>query len=157
MRLRDLCNSSALSEFLTTRNQTAAMDYEAFVCALPKEKLLAAEKSFRANLNPLKPLQVSSLAPPVRVCHWHSDVFHVFQSRNSSLHFQDCLEAIRKKKDGWSLLREHEQHCFFLSFLPFPFSLLLAEHKCVWSAVQFVKRKVFMLHDNKQALVVPVF
>uniref|UniRef100_A0A8D2Q2M8 P-type phospholipid transporter n=1 Tax=Zosterops lateralis melanops TaxID=1220523 RepID=A0A8D2Q2M8_ZOSLA len=65
MRLRDLCNGSASLEFLTTQNQTAAMDSEAFICTLSKEKLHAAEQSFRANLNPLKPLQVSSLAPPL--------------------------------------------------------------------------------------------
>ncbi|NXV83242.1 ABCA1 protein, partial [Atlantisia rogersi] len=57
MRLRDLCNSSKLSEFLTIRNQTVAMDSQAFICTLPKEKLHAAEQLFRANLNPLKPLQ----------------------------------------------------------------------------------------------------
>ena len=66
MRLRDLCNSSTLSEFLTIQNQTVAMDSEAFICTLPKEKLHAAEQAFRANLNPLKPLQVSLLVPPVR-------------------------------------------------------------------------------------------
>ncbi|GAB0205031.1 phospholipid-transporting ATPase ABCA1 [Grus japonensis] len=57
MQLRDLCNSSTLSEFLTIQNRTAAMDSEAFICSLPKEKLHAAEQAFRANLNPLKPLQ----------------------------------------------------------------------------------------------------
>ncbi|XP_074669903.1 phospholipid-transporting ATPase ABCA1 isoform X3 [Strix aluco] len=57
MRLQDLCNSSTLSEFLTIQNQTAAIDSDAFVCTLPKEKLHAAEQAFRANLNPLKPLQ----------------------------------------------------------------------------------------------------
>uniref|UniRef100_A0A8B9F4L1 P-type phospholipid transporter n=1 Tax=Amazona collaria TaxID=241587 RepID=A0A8B9F4L1_9PSIT len=57
MRLRDLCNGSALSEFLTIQNQTVAMDSEAYICTLPKEKLHAAEQAFRANLNPLKPLQ----------------------------------------------------------------------------------------------------
>uniref|UniRef100_A0A8D2MI87 ATP binding cassette subfamily A member 1 n=1 Tax=Zonotrichia albicollis TaxID=44394 RepID=A0A8D2MI87_ZONAL len=61
MRLRDLCNSSTSSEFLTIQNQTAAMDSEAFICTLSKEKLHAAEQAFHANLNPLKPLQVSSL------------------------------------------------------------------------------------------------
>ncbi|RMC22299.1 hypothetical protein DUI87_00611 [Hirundo rustica rustica] len=57
MRLQDLCNSSTLSEFLMAQNQTAAMDSEAFICSLSKEKLHAAEQAFRANLNPLKPLQ----------------------------------------------------------------------------------------------------
>lgn len=33
------------------------MDSEAFLCTLPKETLHAAELAFRANLNPLKPLQ----------------------------------------------------------------------------------------------------
>lgn len=66
MRLRDLCNSSMLSEFLTIQNQSVAMDSEAFLCALPKEKLLAAEQAFRANLNPLKPLQVSLIVELVR-------------------------------------------------------------------------------------------
>lgn len=99
MRLRDLCNGSTSFEFLTTQNQTAPKDSEAFICTLSKEKLHAAEQSFRANLSPLKPLQVSSLAPPVRVCYWNSDIFCVFQSRDSSLHFQNCLEAIRKKKE----------------------------------------------------------
>lgn len=153
MRLRDLCNSSTSTEFLTIQNHTAATDSEALICTLSKEKLHAAEQAFRANLNPLKPLQVSSLAPAARVCHWHSDIFQGFQSRNSSLHFQNCLEAVRKKKDGQSLSREHEQHCFFLSF--FLFSLLLAEHKCVWFAVQFFKRRVFMLCRNKKALGCP--
>lgn len=66
MRLRDLCNSSKLSEFLTIQNQTVAVDSEAFICTLPKEKLHAVEQAFHANLNPLKPLQVSPLVPPVR-------------------------------------------------------------------------------------------
>lgn len=69
MQLRDLCNSSTLSEFLTIQNQTAAMDAEAFICTLPREKLHAAEQAFRANLNPLKPLQVSPVVPPVRGYH----------------------------------------------------------------------------------------
>lgn len=55
-----------LSEFLTIQNQSVAMDSEAFLCALPKEKLLAAEQAFRANLNPLKPLQVSLIVELVR-------------------------------------------------------------------------------------------
>ncbi|NWX42570.1 ABCA1 protein, partial [Steatornis caripensis] len=57
MGLRDLCNSSTLSEFLTIQNQTVAMDSEAFICTLPKEKLRAVEQAFHANLNPFKPLQ----------------------------------------------------------------------------------------------------
>lgn len=63
MRLRDLCNRSALFEFLTIQNQTVAMDSEAYICTLPKERLHAAEQAFRANLNPLKPLQVSPRVP----------------------------------------------------------------------------------------------
>lgn len=52
-----------------------AMDSEAYICTLPKGKLHAAEQAFRANLNPLKPLQVSMLVPPVRGYRWHSDIF----------------------------------------------------------------------------------
>ncbi|KAM6034462.1 phospholipid-transporting ATPase ABCA1 isoform 3-T5 [Chlamydotis macqueenii] len=78
MRLRDLCNSSMLFQFLTIQNQTAAMDSEAFMCTLPKEKLQAAEQAFRANLNPLKPLQR-------RI------------SLNSSLHdLSETVEALRE-------------------------------------------------------------
>lgn len=69
MQLQDLCNSSTLSEFLTIPNRTVAMDSEAYICTLPKGKLHAAEQAFRANLNPLKPLQVSMLVPPVRSYH----------------------------------------------------------------------------------------
>uniref|UniRef100_A0A8C2TQN9 P-type phospholipid transporter n=1 Tax=Coturnix japonica TaxID=93934 RepID=A0A8C2TQN9_COTJA len=61
MQLQDLCNSSVLSEFLTIQNRSVAMDSEAFLCTLPKETLHGAELAFRANLNPLKPLQVSPL------------------------------------------------------------------------------------------------
>uniref|UniRef100_A0A672UVX1 P-type phospholipid transporter n=1 Tax=Strigops habroptila TaxID=2489341 RepID=A0A672UVX1_STRHB len=57
MQVQDLCNRSALSEFLTIQNQMVAMDSEAYICTLPKEKLHAAEQAFRANLSPLKPLQ----------------------------------------------------------------------------------------------------
>ncbi|OXB73735.1 UNVERIFIED_CONTAM: hypothetical protein H355_007406 [Colinus virginianus] len=57
MQLRDICNSSALSEFLTIQNQSVAMDSEASLCTLPEETLRAAELAFQANLNPLKPLQ----------------------------------------------------------------------------------------------------
>lgn len=72
MRLQDLCN---ISEFLTMQNETVAKDSEAFICTLPKEKLHAAGEVFRANLNPLKPLQVSLLVTPMRGCHRHHDVF----------------------------------------------------------------------------------
>lgn len=75
MRLRDLCNGSTSPQFLTIQNQTASMDSEAFICNLSKEKLRATEQAFRANLNPLKPLQVSLLAVPVRICCWQSDIF----------------------------------------------------------------------------------
>uniref|UniRef100_A0A8C3L206 P-type phospholipid transporter n=1 Tax=Chrysolophus pictus TaxID=9089 RepID=A0A8C3L206_CHRPC len=75
MQLRDLCNSSALSEFLTIQNRSVAMDSEAFLCTLPKETLHAAELAFRANLDPLKPLQVSLLVTLLRkqsltLCHF---------------------------------------------------------------------------------------
>lgn len=69
IQLRDLCNSSALSEFLTIQNRSVAMDSEAFLCTLPKETLHAAELAFRANLNPLKPLQVSLLLTLLRRSH----------------------------------------------------------------------------------------
>lgn len=68
MRLRDLCNGSMSSEFLMIQNRTAAMDSEPFICTLSKEKLHATEQALRANLDPLKPLQVSSLVAPVTVC-----------------------------------------------------------------------------------------
>ncbi|XP_074850709.1 phospholipid-transporting ATPase ABCA1 isoform X1 [Carettochelys insculpta] len=56
MQLRDLCNSSELSEFVTIRNPIVAVVSEAFLCAMPKEKLHTAEQSFRANVDLLKPI-----------------------------------------------------------------------------------------------------
>lgn len=64
------------------------MDSEAFLCTLPKETLHAAELAFRANLNPLKPLQVSPLLTLLRRSHWRCDIFKGFQSGNLSPYFQ---------------------------------------------------------------------
>ncbi|XP_068781238.1 phospholipid-transporting ATPase ABCA1-like isoform X1 [Struthio camelus] len=57
MQVQDLCNASVLSEFFTIQNQSVAMDHEAFICTVPKEKLHAAEWAFHSNLDPMKPLQ----------------------------------------------------------------------------------------------------
>ncbi|CAM5115675.1 unnamed protein product [Eretmochelys imbricata] len=56
MQLRDLCNGSELSEFLTIHNPVVAVVGEAFLCTMPKEKLHTAEQAFRANIDLLKPV-----------------------------------------------------------------------------------------------------
>lgn len=61
MRLKDLCNASKLSDFVTIHNQTVAAVSEGFICTLPKEKLHAADLAFHANIDLLKPLLVSTL------------------------------------------------------------------------------------------------
>ncbi|KAM9137819.1 phospholipid-transporting ATPase ABCA1 isoform 1-T2 [Pangshura tecta] len=56
MELRDLCNASELSEFVTIHNPIVAVVSEAFICTMPKEKLHAAEQALRANIDLLKPV-----------------------------------------------------------------------------------------------------
>ncbi|KAJ6657074.1 hypothetical protein lerEdw1_002819 [Lerista edwardsae] len=56
MRLKDLCNSTNLSEFVTIQNPVVKVISHALVCSMPKEKLASAEKVFQANLDVLKPV-----------------------------------------------------------------------------------------------------
>lgn len=59
MRLKDLCNSTNLSDFVTIQNPVVKVISHALVCSMPKEKLTLAEKVFQANLDVLKPIMVS--------------------------------------------------------------------------------------------------
>ncbi|XP_075787467.1 phospholipid-transporting ATPase ABCA1 [Pelodiscus sinensis] len=56
MQLKDLCNASKLSDFVTIHNPIVAVVSEAFLCTMAQETLHAAEQSFRANLDLLKPV-----------------------------------------------------------------------------------------------------
>lgn len=59
MRLKDLCNSTNLSEFVTIQNPVVKVISNALVCTMPKEKLASAEEVFQANLDIMKPIMVS--------------------------------------------------------------------------------------------------
>ncbi|XP_066471023.1 phospholipid-transporting ATPase ABCA1 [Tiliqua scincoides] len=56
MRLKDLCNSTNLSEFVTIQNPVVNMITNALVCAMPKEKLASAEEEFQANIDIIRPI-----------------------------------------------------------------------------------------------------
>lgn len=56
MRLKDLCNSTNLSEFVTIQNPVVKVISNALVCTMPKEKLASAEEVFQANLDIMKPI-----------------------------------------------------------------------------------------------------
>nr|XP_056703951.1 phospholipid-transporting ATPase ABCA1 [Euleptes europaea] len=55
MRVKDLCNSTKLSEFLIIPNPAIAMASDAFICFMPKDKLASAEKVLQDNLDIMKP------------------------------------------------------------------------------------------------------
>uniref|UniRef100_A0A8C5P7H9 ATP binding cassette subfamily A member 1 n=1 Tax=Leptobrachium leishanense TaxID=445787 RepID=A0A8C5P7H9_9ANUR len=67
IRLRDLCNSSRLAEYVTIHNEEAARLSQAAICALPEDKLNRLEREFRSNIDLLKPItrQISSKSFPV--------------------------------------------------------------------------------------------
>ncbi|XP_062985205.1 phospholipid-transporting ATPase ABCA1 [Elgaria multicarinata webbii] len=56
MRVKDLCNSTKFSEFITTQNSMLDMVTRALVCSIPKETLASAERAFQDNLDFLKPV-----------------------------------------------------------------------------------------------------
>lgn len=101
---------------------------------------------------------------PFRWVHWSHlweiVIDTVIFSRAFSLGSHPCISrvnyslAVRKKKDGlyhWSMNNTASScHSY-----PSCCSVVLVEHKCVWSEVQFVKRKIFTLHPNKQVLGCP--
>uniref|UniRef100_A0A8D0GXJ4 P-type phospholipid transporter n=1 Tax=Sphenodon punctatus TaxID=8508 RepID=A0A8D0GXJ4_SPHPU len=58
MRVKDLCNTTKLSEFVIIHNPAVAAISEALICTMPKKKLFAVEKVFQANVDFLKPILV---------------------------------------------------------------------------------------------------
>ncbi|XP_063311284.1 phospholipid-transporting ATPase ABCA1 isoform X1 [Pelobates fuscus] len=67
IRLKDLCNSSRLEEYVTIHNEDVARLSQAVICALPEEKLNLLEHEFRSNIDLLKPItkEMSSKSFPV--------------------------------------------------------------------------------------------
>ncbi|XP_020657095.3 phospholipid-transporting ATPase ABCA1 [Pogona vitticeps] len=56
MSVKDLCNSTRLSELVIIKNPLVDVVSSALVCTLPKEKLASAEKVFQSNIDILKPI-----------------------------------------------------------------------------------------------------
>ncbi|XP_061489157.1 phospholipid-transporting ATPase ABCA1 isoform X1 [Rhineura floridana] len=54
--MKDLCNSTKLSEFVTIQNPVVDVLSSALICSIPKEKLAAAERVFQDNLDVMKPI-----------------------------------------------------------------------------------------------------
>uniref|UniRef100_A0ACB8ESS1 Uncharacterized protein n=1 Tax=Sphaerodactylus townsendi TaxID=933632 RepID=A0ACB8ESS1_9SAUR len=65
MRMKDLCNSTKLSEFLMISNPAVAMASDALICLMPKDKLASAEKVFQANLDIVKPFMWCIVVLPI--------------------------------------------------------------------------------------------
>lgn len=59
IRLKDLCNSSRLAEYVTIHNEEVAKFSQTIICALPEDKLNLLEHEFRSNIDLLKPITVS--------------------------------------------------------------------------------------------------
>ncbi|KAH0628410.1 hypothetical protein JD844_009534 [Phrynosoma platyrhinos] len=56
LSMKDLCNSTKLSEFVVIQNPWVDMLSNAVVCSMPTEKLASAERVFQDNLNVMKPI-----------------------------------------------------------------------------------------------------
>ncbi|XP_068090529.1 phospholipid-transporting ATPase ABCA1 isoform X4 [Hyperolius riggenbachi] len=67
IRMKDLCNSSRLAEYVTIHNPEVAQFSQAVICALPEDKLNLLEQEFRSNIDLLKPItkEMSSRSFPV--------------------------------------------------------------------------------------------
>lgn len=67
IRLKDLCNSSRLAEYVTIHNEEVAKFSQTIICALPEDKLNLLEHEFRSNIDLLKPItkEMSSRSFPV--------------------------------------------------------------------------------------------
>ncbi|KAM9329361.1 phospholipid-transporting ATPase ABCA1 [Gastrophryne carolinensis] len=67
IRLKDLCNSSRLAEYVTIHNEEVAKLSQAVICALPEDKLNLLEHEFRSNIDLLKPImkEMTSRSFPV--------------------------------------------------------------------------------------------
>ncbi|XP_077331315.1 phospholipid-transporting ATPase ABCA1 isoform X4 [Lithobates pipiens] len=67
IRLKDLCNSSRLAEYVTIHNEEVAKFSQTVICALPEDKLNLLEHEFRSNIDLLKPItkEMSSRSFPV--------------------------------------------------------------------------------------------
>ncbi|XP_040215378.1 phospholipid-transporting ATPase ABCA1 isoform X4 [Rana temporaria] len=67
IRLKDLCNSSRLAEYVTIHNEEVAKFSQTVICALPEDKLNLLEHEFRSNIDLLKPItkEMSSNSFPV--------------------------------------------------------------------------------------------
>ncbi|XP_060619641.2 phospholipid-transporting ATPase ABCA1 [Anolis sagrei] len=55
MSVKDLCNSTKLSEIVVIQNPLIDAVSNAVICSMPKEKLVLAEKVFQDNLDVMKP------------------------------------------------------------------------------------------------------
>uniref|UniRef100_A0A8D2LMX0 P-type phospholipid transporter n=1 Tax=Varanus komodoensis TaxID=61221 RepID=A0A8D2LMX0_VARKO len=58
MNVKDLCNSTRLSEFITIRNPVYNLIAKTLMCSMPKEKLNSAGRVFQNNIDILKPIMV---------------------------------------------------------------------------------------------------
>lgn len=67
IRLKDLCNSSRLAEYVTIHNEEVAKLSQKVICDLPEDKLNLLEHEFRSNIDLLKPItkEMSSRSFPV--------------------------------------------------------------------------------------------
>ncbi|KAG9486662.1 hypothetical protein GDO78_006835 [Eleutherodactylus coqui] len=67
IRLKDLCNTSRLEEYVTIHNEEVAKLSQSVICALPEDKLNLLEHQFRSNIDLLKPItkEISSKSFPV--------------------------------------------------------------------------------------------
>ncbi|XP_073522622.1 phospholipid-transporting ATPase ABCA1 isoform X2 [Phyllobates terribilis] len=67
IRLKDLCNTSRLEEYVTIHNEEVAKFSQSVICALPEDKLNLLEHQFRSNIDLLKPItkEMSSKSFPV--------------------------------------------------------------------------------------------
>nr|DBA28157.1 TPA: hypothetical protein GDO54_008560 [Pyxicephalus adspersus] len=67
IRLKDLCNNSRLTEYVTIHNEEVAKFSQTVLCALPEDKLNLLEHEFRSNIDLLKPFtkEMTSRSFPV--------------------------------------------------------------------------------------------
>nr|XP_033774294.1 phospholipid-transporting ATPase ABCA1 [Geotrypetes seraphini] len=105
IRLKDLCNSSKLAEFVTIHNKAVAALSEVTICAMTVEQLKTAEKVFLSNIDLLGPMKKGLFAKS----------FPVHELKEATETLLTSLEKLTKELATMSSWREMRQEVLFLT------------------------------------------